>query len=342
MDNRAETAPARDGQDGQDGAPLRLVAVVVTYNRLAQLRVTLARLLDSPAAELVAVVVVDNAATDGTGAWLATRTDPRLTVLTLPGNRGGAGGFEAGMRLAAARFDPDWLVVMDDDARPAPGALAAFGAMDRSGWDGLAAAVYYPQGGICEMNRPSRNPFWHLRAFLRTAAGGGRAGFHLKDADYAAAAPVAVDAASFVGLFLSRRALALAGFPDGGLFLYGDDLVHTLRLRAAGGRIGFAPALRFEHDCSSLAPKGVHALRPVWKTYYNYRNGLMAYRLAAGPLWFWPVLAVVLPKWALRARHQPPGDRRRYLRLLARGVADGLRGHVARPHAEVLALAERP
>lgn len=327
---------------GEDPAALRLVAVVVTHNRLAQLQVTLARLLAHPPELLAGVVVVDNRSTDGTPAWLDAQTDPRLIVLRLEENRGGAGGFEAGLRLAAERLDPDWLVVMDDDARPEPGALAAFAAMDRTGWAALAAAVRYPAGGICEMNRPSRNPFWHAGAFVRTLLGGGRAGFHLGDAAYAQAAVQPVDAASFVGLFLSRAALARAGFPDGGLFLYGDDVIYTLRLSAAGGRIGFAPGVRFEHDCSSLAQGGGHALRPIWKTYYNYRNGLLAYRLAAGPVWFWPVLAVVVPKWAWRARHQPKGLRALYLRLLARAVADGLAGHTARPHAEVLAMAPDP
>jgi len=135
-----------DGRSG--GAPARaapgLVAVVVTHNRLAQLRVTLGRLLDSPAGVLAGVVVVDNLSGDGTGDWLAGQGDPRLVVLRPDRNLGGAGGFEAGMRLAVDRFDPDWLVVMDDDARPHPGTLAAFAAMDRTGWDALAAAVHYP------------------------------------------------------------------------------------------------------------------------------------------------------------------------------------------------------
>ena len=42
----------------------KLVAVVVTYNRLDKLKVTLARLLESPEHELSRVVVVDNASTD--------------------------------------------------------------------------------------------------------------------------------------------------------------------------------------------------------------------------------------------------------------------------------------
>ena len=142
--------------------PQRVVAVVVTYNRLDKLQVTLARLLAEPAAHLAAVVVVDNASTDGTGPWLAEQTgDPRLTVLQSDTNQGGAGGFEWGMRHAVEQLSPDWVLVQDDDARPRPGALAAFHAMDKRLYDAVVAAVYFPSGEICEMNRPSRNPFWH-------------------------------------------------------------------------------------------------------------------------------------------------------------------------------------
>ena len=57
---------------------------------------------------------------------------------------------------------------------------------------------------------------------------------------------------SFVGLFLSRQAIARAGYPEGGLFIYGDDLIYTLHLSKAGGKIGFLPWLRFEHDLSLI------------------------------------------------------------------------------------------
>lgn len=305
-----------------------LVAVVVTHNRLAQLRLTLGRLLASPPDVLAAVLVVDNASSDGTGAWLAGQAGPRLHVLALAENRGGAGGFEAGMRAAVDRFDPGWIVVMDDDARPEPGALEAFAAMDRRGWDALAAAVRYPGGGICPMNRPLRNPF------RRGARGGGG---HLGPDAYAAGAPVqAVDGASFVGLFLSRGAIARAGYPDGALFLYADDGLYTLGLTQGGGRLGFAPALGFEHDCSTLAP-GSGRFRPLWKTYYYHRNMVLLYRRMAGP-WFWAVLPLVLAKWALKLRHHP-GERRAFLRLLRHAVADGIAGRTARPHGQVLALA---
>lgn len=55
----------------------RLVAVVVTHNRLDKLKATLARLLESPEDELAAVVVADNASSDGTGACTPPSCPPR-------------------------------------------------------------------------------------------------------------------------------------------------------------------------------------------------------------------------------------------------------------------------
>lgn len=325
------------GAVGASGAG-RLVAVVVTHNRLEQLKVTLARLLDSPASELAAVVVADNASSDDTAAWLAAQQDPRLDVCRSETNRGGAGGFEMGMRRAVEAHDPDWLVVMDDDARPAPGALAAFHAQPRPQDTALAAAVYFPDGRICEMNRPSVNPFWQPRVFLRTLLRA-RDGYHIPYEAYDAEAPLPIDLTSFVGLFLSRRMVEAAGYPDPGLFLYGDDVIYTLGLRRRGETILFDPALRFEHDCSTFQNDRHRVFSPLWKVYYAYRNGLMMYRAAAGPLLFWPLFLLVAVKWRLTAGRYGAADRRAYLRLWRHALRDALRSDTRRSHAEVLALA---
>lgn len=317
----------------------RLVAVVVTYNRLDQLKVTLAALLAADADDLAAVLVVDNASTDGTADWLADQPDARLHVVRHSHNRGGAGGFETGMKHAMDWLAPDWVVVMDDDARPSPDTLRAFHAADRTGHDAWAAAVRHPDGRICDINRPSINPFWNRAAFLRTAAGGGREGFHLMPEDYDGDSLRAVDAASFVGLFMSAGAITRIGYPDGRLFVYGDDVLYTLKLRQAGGSIAFDPGLRFEHDFSTINA-GDRRFRPLWKSYYHYRNLLIVYRVAAGWL-FWPALVAVLPKWLSKVRHHH-GDRALFLRLLRRAMRDGLTGRTGVDHAEILALAGSP
>lgn len=320
--------------------PSKIAAVVVTHDRVAQLRLTVERLLAEPIANLI---VIDNATRDMTAPWLATLDDPRLLVHRTRTNVGGAGGFSLGMQLARDLTDADWIVVMDDDGRPAPGALSAFRRMDPQGWDAIGAAVFHPDGRICEMNRPYRNPFWRLPEFLSTLArmplGQGRKGFHLADRAYAGHAPVReVDMSSFVGLFLSRAALIRAGLPDPRLFIYGDDQLYTLRMRLAGLRIGFAPQIRFEHETTALQGRKGVVLRPLWKVYYMYRNALIAYRVAAGP-WFRLLVPVLLRKWRRKAPDYG-GDAPVFGRLLEMAIADGMAERLDRPHPEIVRLAQ--
>jgi len=101
-------------------------AVVVTYNRSA----LVASCLDALAAQstpVAGIVVVDNASSDGTPEYLRERgylDRPGVRLETLESNRGGAGGFSHGVRIA--RAEPgDWIWLLDDDAEPAPGALRA-------------------------------------------------------------------------------------------------------------------------------------------------------------------------------------------------------------------------
>ncbi|QUS36087.1 glycosyltransferase [Falsirhodobacter algicola] len=310
-----------------------LAALVVTFNRRAQLERTVARLLEGP---LDRLVVVDNGSEDGSRDWLAAHPDPRLTVILPPENGGGARGFEIGMRETVARFDPDWIVLMDDDARPEPGALAHFAALDH-GADVVAGAVRYPSGAICDMNRPWINPFWQAGTFLRTAMGGGREAFHLGPDAYEGPHLRDIHGASFVGLFLSRKAIRDGGYPDGRFFIYGDDVHYTLGLTARGLRSVFAPGLRFEHDCATLGADRI--FRPLWKTYYHHRNLWHVYRRAAGPVFFGGVMALMLPKWLMKGRTLGPEERRIYRALIRLAIRDAARGKMDRPHAEIMARA---
>lgn len=322
----------------------RLVAVVVTYNRLAQLQVTLPRLLAAQAEGLEQIIVIDNASTDDTADWLAQqcRKHDAVSVHRCGVNGGGAGGFEAGMRLAVAQFDPNWILVMDDDARPDTGVIAGFLESERSTAMAWAAAVYHPDGRICDMNRPTMNPFWHKGMVTRTLTGmlrgRGRDGFHLTAVDYARPDTCAVDSGSFVGLFISRDAVEAVGYPDGKLFIYGDDVLYSLAMRQAGGTILFDPALRFEHDFTTITDAS-QRFNPLWKSYYYYRNLLMVYRVAAGG-WFWLVVPLMVAKWTLKVRFHS-GERRLYLGVLVRAIWHGLTQKAGVPHAQVLGWATR-
>ncbi len=314
-----------------------ICAIVVTYNRQEKFRRTLLRLLAEP---LDHVLVIENGSSDGTREWLRSDEialqDPRLLVLEQTENGGGAQGFETGLRAARARFNTDWYLVMDDDARPLPGAIAAFRATDPRPDGAVLAAVTFPDGAICDMNRPWRNPFWHRDTFAATfLRRGGRAAFHIPDAAYAGTEALPVDGGSFVGQFIPREALERVGYPDGRMFIYGDDVHYTLRLAKAGFANRFDPRLRFEHECAT-ALHGA-AMRPFWKTYYHHRNLFLVYRLAAGPLLFWPILLALLPRWLLKGAELPAEERGRYRALIRLAVADALAGRMGRKHPEILA-----
>lgn len=314
-----------------------LAAVVVTCNRQKALERTVERLLRSPPEELAHLVIVDNASTDGTAEWLRSLDDARLDIVTSNANLGGAGGFELGLRHTVQSHDPDWVVVMDDDARPALGTLERFAAAPRSASDAWVAAVFDAEGNICDMNRPFRNPASQRWGWLGVLLKG-RKSFYLSDEDITSTAQCSVDGGTFVGLFLSRPAIARAGYPDGRLFLYGDDVLYTLGLSKAGGTLLFDPALLFEHDFKSqTSARG--RFDPVWKSYYHYRNLLFIYRQQMGIL-FWPALALLVPKWLARS-FAYKDEKRAYLKTLGFALRDGLLKDTSRSHEYVRRLGTR-
>jgi len=78
-----------------------VAAVVVTYNRKDFLAALLPTLI-AQSRPLDAIYVVDNASTDGTGAFLIEeyQQQPMIHPVFLTTNSGGSGGFYAGVRQA--------------------------------------------------------------------------------------------------------------------------------------------------------------------------------------------------------------------------------------------------
>ena len=88
----------------------RVAAVVVTYNRKELLAQCIEALLSQQNA-VCDILIVDNASTDGTGAYLAALNEPRVHSRSTGANLGGAGGFNFGMRWAVeAGYDLVWIM----------------------------------------------------------------------------------------------------------------------------------------------------------------------------------------------------------------------------------------
>lgn len=312
-----------------------LAGVVVTFNRLQQLKTTVHRSLQSG---LDALIVVNNASSDGTREWLDAQVDSRLVVLHLPTNVGGAGGFNRGFDHVVQHTKANWLVCYDDDAFPEVGSLDLFRQLDlpRS-VAGVAAAVYLPDGRISEMNRPSRDPFRSMWTFFKVVFQR-RAGFHIADMEYGQTGLIPIDFSSFVGCFLRVDAIRQhLGLPRAELFIYADDIMYTHGIGLSGLQHLFAPEVHFVHDCATLHEQ-LDVYKPIWKVYYTYRNRLELFRQVSGSWLFYPIAIFKLLSWMGKVRHYE--KRSTYLRLTLRAWVDGMRRDFSRTHSEVLALVD--
>ena len=212
----------REGPDpGAAGRyPPAVTAVVVTYNRRQLLLEALAAVYAQSRAP-DAVIVVDNASTDGTAAAVRAHY-PAAVLAGLTRNTGGAGGFACGMALALADgADLVWL--MDDDTVPGPGALGALlTARERHPASPpeltppvlVASRVLWTDGRAHPMNTPRAKPL-------------------ASRAERAAAAAVGcapIRSASFVSVLVDAGACRLRGLPQADYFLWNDDFEFTTRL----------------------------------------------------------------------------------------------------------------
>lgn len=327
-----------------------LIAVVVTHNRLTKLRRCIRSYAKVP---LDIILVVDNASTDGTAQWLQTEClrDTRIRVLRLDKNQGGAGGFQAGLRWADEQSEGrGWVLLHDDDAYPCPGTIEDFRGKQAHrcfvGFAGVAAAVLSPDGKAADVNRPILNPFRHpfytLNRTLREAR-------CIRDIYHVPCRDVEqhgnrypIHAASFVGLFLNLEELPARTdwrYPNGGLFIYGDDTLYTARLHRSGHALLFDSDLRFVHATLTGYDHGI--ILPAWKNYYVSRNTLLVYQ-ALSPWLGWLLYVIgICSRWLSLANYNDPVERRRVRRAMCLGVVDAVRGGFHRAHSSVLEGIER-
>lgn len=238
-------------------------ALIVTYNRLEKLKLTITNTVKL---NFTAIVVVNNGSTDGTQAWLATLSDPRVIVLNLPSNSGGAGGFKAGSQYLCDNVDSDWVFFYDDDAWPESDALEKFAQLEKANCRVFTALVKDLQGQPCPMNMPFAkvpSSFMDTLRYIRNPAA------FLPSVSRACA----VQTVSFVGMIIQRDVLQkrLHSIHDE-LFLYFDDLYFGYQLTLDGEAIRYSPEVIFTHDVSIQGK----CIVPEWKVYYLCRNLLLA------------------------------------------------------------------
>jgi GT2 family glycosyltransferase len=196
-------------------------ALVLTRDRKQLLGECLAALL-AQTRPVGAIVVVDNASSDGTRehlAGLGLLDDPRVEYVREEVNAGGAGGFARAVAEGLRRRDAGWLWLMDDDAEPRPDALERLLAAPEAARAAvLAPAVAQPDGELELLHRG------HVGRFMRA----------LPEAAYRDGGHPRLGFASFVGFLVRADAARAAGLPRAEFFIGCDDVEYSLRVRRHG------------------------------------------------------------------------------------------------------------
>ena len=274
--------------------PHRIAAIVVTFNR----RDLLTRCLEALEAQtypLQAIIVIDNASTDGTRDFMEARRSTGaagIIYTRLKDNTGGAGGFHSGVAVAMdARVD--WLWLMDDDAVPERDALQhlieAPGVMK----SGLAVpGILNPDGS--PQQRVIDSVVSNDRLFL------GMEHDDLKEGGIIFSYPL-------LGLLVHRSSIEAVGNVRSDYFIQADDLEWTLRLSEKQG-IRYVPRASIKHfdevrlDRARLFGKSYLLLsrKDLWKDYYGFRNLILTMRSRRLPSWRWTASKMLFQRLSKR------------------------------------------
>lgn len=234
---------------------MKVIAVIVTYNRLALLKRGIAAVQAQTAP--CDIFVINNSSTDGTTEWLDAQEG--LTVIH-QANLGGAGGFFTGMK-AAYEAGAEWVWCMDDDTIPEPEALEAMlsrpKALDEStGF--LASRVVWEDGSQHKLNKQALHNDPDSATLLLEEQ------------------TVRVQFSTFVSTLIHRRAIRACGLPIKEFFIWGEDMEYTIRILKnsfCGYMVYNSVALHATVENMGVDAESI-SLKAIFKHSCDMRNGL--------------------------------------------------------------------
>ncbi|HEX6349265.1 MAG TPA: glycosyltransferase family 2 protein [Candidatus Dormibacteraeota bacterium] len=209
--------------------------VLVNYNGHGRLQACLEALRPQAVDAGAEVVVVDNASTDYSLQWLREQRG-WLRLIASSVNL----GFAAANNLAIRESKAPFLILLNTDTRPRPGALGAL----------LAAAESSPRAAavtakLVFADRPS--VIQNAGLLLLSDGSGGDRGTGEEDRGQFDRAEEVFGACG-AAMLLRRMALTEAGLFDQTFWMYYEDLDLSWRLRLAGWRVLYEPGAVVEHE----------------------------------------------------------------------------------------------
>ncbi|HEY0109588.1 MAG TPA: glycosyltransferase [Fibrella sp.] len=249
-----------------------VTAVIVTYNRLADLKICLDSLRQQTRRP-DAMLVVNNGSNDGTTEWLTTQAD--LTVIN-QANLGGAGGFAAGIE-GAFQSGATWLWCMDDDCIAAPDALEQLLNSPNLGpciKNSMSVSIRDDEELAFYVDRPNRK--------------------YRKVTDMTSFDLIYGVASFFNGTLIHSEVVEKIGIPDRKLFIWGDEVEYMTRAQRLGFPVVTVPKSVFRHP-PSFDRNGI-PWPGAWKQYYAVRNQRRVFQNVHGQA----VGMAIFMRWAAR------------------------------------------
>lgn len=239
---------------------MKLAVVLVTYNRIQDLKIALKKYEE----QLVLpeyVLVVNNASTDGTkeylDKWYTIPASFEKVLIHNFNNEGGSGGFYLGIQKALT-LNCDYIFLADDDAF-ADSLMIKYvqdfygHSNDKEDIAAMCTSVVNHGKIDCMHRRNVQKKFLAIKCnWIPLAA---------YEQDY-----FEVDELSFVGAIIMKKVIEKIGLPCKEYFIYFDDTEYSARIRTEG-KIYCIPKSKMYHD-------SIINDRVTWKEYYVLRNYL--------------------------------------------------------------------
>jgi GT2 family glycosyltransferase len=280
-----------------------LSILIVTYNSARLVGPLMSALHDELAPLAAEVIVVDNASRDGTPDLLR-RDHPWVKLDASDVNL----GFAAGNNRAALQARGRWLLLLNPDALPEPGAIARGIALMRTHPEvGLGGGELRGTDGS---RQPSARMFPTLRDELFTLSGLAARRPHSRLfarldrrwADPEQAARVDWLPGAFV--FVPRELFQSLGGFDERFFMYYEEVDLCRRLAASGHTVQYWPELKAMHiggaSARTVAKARVSRAGSQLEA-WRMRSALLYYRKHHGGLAAWALQALERGWYGLRA-----------------------------------------
>ena len=235
---------------------MKIIAVVVTYNRLELLKRNINCLRQNK--PLNDIIVVNNGSTDGTTEWLNCQKN---LIIVHQSNTGGSGGFHTGISKAY-EAGADWVWCMDDDVFPHADCLENLLQEATDKTIGILAPRRLMEGKIfCHdfQEYNLTNPFASM--------------YRKRLSKQEINIPTEIKGTAFEGPFIQRDVVETIGLPNKDLFIFCDDTDYCLRAVLAGFKLLYVPsALMDKEKFFSNDNWSERNQKKKWKRFYQIRN----------------------------------------------------------------------